>query len=564
MIDKKWIPTKRQEDFLSIPDTIFEALYGGAAGGGKTETLLMLPVSKVSSEGKPLYEYPRFKVLYLRRTYPELKKEVIPRSREIYPHFGFGPFNSTDKVWTHSSGSMIQFGHCEHEKDVAQYDTSEYNMILWDEVTSFTAFMYEYISFTRCRTSNPFLPKIIRAGTNPGNIGHAYFRKRFVAPAREGNVILREHRILDGQDTVVSRIYIPSKATDNTYLMQADPDYINRLNKLPPAEKAAKLDGDWWIFSGQVFDDFRTQPLVGESETANHICDPFTIPYYWPRILAIDWGYSALTVKLAAAINPEPSQRYPGKIYIYKESTARRQKIAEWGADTAREFQGENFIDIVMDPSAWINRGDEGGTVEQQFSLASGFQPRKADNDRISGKLLLQEYLRFQPRPKKFLPTEGFNHELFLKIRRNNGPKAADDYYNTFQPEEAEQFLPKLKIFSTCTGIIENLPKCVYVVDSGRKSEENPEGLAEDVAELKNDVDDYYDTVRYLIKACQYYLDNGIFEHNKVQQQAKIEQRLENTGNLTQYFIDMADVDTSPERNKVRRFSRRRLKYANF
>ena len=301
---KSWQPTPRQEDFLSLPDTIFEALYGGAAGGGKTETLLMLPIIKRDKAGQPLYAHPRFKMLFLRRTFPELDSEVVPRSKEFFPSTGANPYQEKFKRWTWPSGAIFQFGHCEHEKDVAKYDTSEYNIIAFDEATSFTAYQYEYLSFSRCRSASPDLPAIVRSGTNPGNIGHSYFRKRFVEPAKTGNTILRESRIVRGVTQTVLRIFIPSKASDNIHLMKANPDYINHLNRLPDAERAAKADGDWWTFSGQVFDDFRTQPFPDEPLTACHIVPQFRIPDYWPKILAMDWGFSAMTIAGWYAINP--------------------------------------------------------------------------------------------------------------------------------------------------------------------------------------------------------------------------------------------------------------------
>lgn len=555
---KTWKPFKRQADFLSLPDTIFEALYGGSAGGGKTETLLMLPIVR------QFFSHPRFKALFLRRTFPELDNEVIPRSKEIYNAAGFNPYQDHKKRWTHPSGSILQFGHCEHEKDVAKYDTSEYNLILFDESTSFTRHQYLYLTMSRCRSASANLPAFVRAGTNPGNIGHSFFRKRFVKPARDGYRIIKETREFHGQTSELKRIFIPSKAQDNPYLMNNDPTYIARLNSLPAAERAAKLLGDWWSFSGQVFDDWRDEPLPGESSNACHVIDPFQIPSYWPRILSIDWGFSALTCAGWYAINPAPSEKFPAKIYKYREYTCQKTKISTWAVDLKKLSHNEELIDIVLDPSAWGHRGDE-YSIADQFASHFGRAARRADNDRLGGKLLLQEYLRFNPKPVAKIPEMNFDLNLYERIDRISGPEKAAEYKKLFEPEEIERFLPKLQVFRTCSKTIETIPLCVYKRDEDYKSESNEEGNSEDVAEFPGD--DPYDETRYGLKACQNFLDVGLSENNRLAKLARIERQLEESGNYTQYHINMTNYEArEKESNQGLRLHHRnrRLKYANF
>ena len=552
---KTWKPTPRQSEFLSLPDAVFEALYGGAAGGGKTETLEMLPVVKKTKLDTPLYEHPRFKMLYLRRTFPELDSEVIPRSKDIYPAFGFQPYQDQKRRWTHPSGAIIQFGHCEHEKDVKKYDTAEYNIIAFDEATSFTPYQYEYLTFSRCRSASADLPAIVRSGTNPGNIGHGYFRDRFVKPHKQGGVILKESRLVDGVSQTLLRYYCPSKATDNTYLMQADPDYINRLNRLPEAERAAKADGDWWTFSGQVFDDFRVEPFPDEPAAAQHVITPFRIPEYWPKLISIDWGFAAMTICGWYAINPCPTSKYPAKIYKYREYSCKQTKISTWASDIARLSQGETYCDVVLDPSAWGDKGDE-LNIADQFSNVSGFRPRRADNNRISGKILIQEFLRWKPRPPKYIPQEGFDHELALKIRRISGEKSWQEYVALFTPEEVENFLPKFQIFDTCEQTIKALPLCVY-----------DKNKVEDVAEFEGD--DPYDETRYGLKACQNYLTGGLEEHKQDTERARILAEFEQTKNVNHFYRQMASVDANENATAflVKKFHRSkfmRQRHANF
>ena len=132
-MEKVWRPHPRQEEFLSIPYSIFERFYGGAAGGGKSELLVLIPIIK------GFYKHPRFKGLLLRRTYPELERSLIARSREWYPFTG-AKWNDRLHRWTWPSGAFVDFGHIEYEKDVRSYDTTEYNYVGLDELTSFTEF----------------------------------------------------------------------------------------------------------------------------------------------------------------------------------------------------------------------------------------------------------------------------------------------------------------------------------------------------------------------------------------------------------------------------------------
>jgi hypothetical protein len=479
-MDKIWKPHLRQTTFFSLPDTIFEALYGGAAGGGKSEALLMLPIVR------GFYKEPRFKGLLLRRTFPELESEIIIRSREWYPLTG-AKYNEERKRWTFPSGAVMQFGHIEYEEDVRKYDTAEYNYVAYDELTSFTEFQYTYLSKSRCRSSSDRLPSIVRSATNPGNIGHAWVRDYFINPAPYGSIILNKL-------TKLKRIFIQSFAEDNPYLMSHDPGYVNRLDSLPEAERQAKRYGHWDTFAGQVFDEYREIPnkLKNEPDNACHLVQPFQIPDYWLRFLAIDWGYAAMTVALWGALSPKD------RLYIYREYAIKEAKTSTWATDIGRLSGGEKYADIVLCRSAWQNRGTD-LTQQEDFTKYSGLTARMADNDRIAGKLLIQEYLRWKPRPNSKVVKDDFDHVLATHILRQQGIEAYKSYLASFEPEKAEVDLPRLQIFPDCTELRRCIPLCIY--DKKSNVTNKP---AEDVKEFPGD--DPYDTLRYLVSSVDKYL----------------------------------------------------------
>lgn len=421
MNTKIWKPHPgRQEEFLSLPDTIQEALYGGALGGGKTMILLMLPIARA------FYQHPRFQGIVFRRTFPEVEENLIPKSKEWYPLVG-GKYNDTKHAWYFPSGSVIRFGYLDNDDDVRKHDGSEYSYIAYDELEHFTEYMYLQLH-ARNRSPIRELPKIIRCTAMPGGIGHSWVRNRFVEPFIQGGKILKD------KVTGNKRIFIPAKLTDNPSLTDDDPDYINKLRNLPLAEQKAKIDGDWWAFLGQVFPEFRLNRYPDEPPNALHVIEPFEIPTWWPRIASVDWGYDAATAIYKAAISPDR------RVFIYYEYVRRNEYISTWASNFRRESP-EKFRTIALDPSAWHQRGDE-KTVAEQFMEHSGFLVERADNDRVGGRMLFHEFLRWKERPKKYIPPEGYNEETAQRIHRYYGTDALNDYRSLFLPEPDETNTP--------------------------------------------------------------------------------------------------------------------------
>src|SRR5512147_2935937 len=192
-----WRPTERQAAFLAVPYDVFEVLYGGALGGGKSEVGLILPlVSKTIHTKIQLYEHPEFTGIIFRRTYQQLEKSLIPRAEIMYTAVG-ADYNATKRLFEFPdvngiprAGGKIFLSHMENERDVTQHDTNEYNYVFIDQAEQFTEFQLRYIA-SRVRRSNPDLPAIYRLSANPGGISHIYLRKRYVEPAREGHVLLK-------------------------------------------------------------------------------------------------------------------------------------------------------------------------------------------------------------------------------------------------------------------------------------------------------------------------------------------------------------------------------------
>lgn len=549
-----WKPNLAQEPFLAIPTSIKEAFYGGGAGSGKSDVLLVYGIVH------QWHENPRFKQVFQRRTFPELRNEIIPRSREIYTKFG-ATLNRSEMCWTFprpdqyggtgmgNMGAMIFLGHCENEDDVHKYDSMEINLYTPDELTSYTEWIYLYIGFTRVRTSDPTLPAIIRAAGMPGGIGHTWVKKRFVDPYPAGG-----KKIVGKGGN--ARIYIHATLADNPHL---DPTYATSLEALPEAEKKAKKFGDWSAYLGQVFDEFRDRKYPDEPDNALHCIPPFQIPSYWPKFIIGDWGYTAMAYIGYYAVSPSK------RVYLYREQAWIKTKINEWAPYVKEYIQKEEPRLVKFCQSAKQDRGQE-QTIQQQLSEALGVDIELSSNtpgSRVAGKMLVHEYLRWKTKhiPTKEIPI--YNDEYAQWLLRNRGLIAYKEYLRMFDLPEEEKNIPRLQIFlcdkdhtighghpDCCPLMVDSIKACNYDKPKNNKP-------AEDVAEFEGD--DPYDDLRYALDTAERYFDEAEEEFKKVQKQEQIMNQLVATQDMTAFYRNMHRLESMDENyaRPVRRFSRR-------
>jgi phage terminase large subunit len=362
---KRFNPTPKQMEFITANQD--EVLFGGAAGGGKSYGQLIDAWIKA-------FTYPGIKQLLLRRTFPELKRSLIMTSLDIFDQ-GQAKYNESDKKWKFTNGSLIEFGYCDSENDVTQYQSAEYDIIRFDELTHFSEFQYTYL-ISRIRGVNKF-PKQIKSSTNPGGIGHAWVKKRFIDDQIPGREFYGDHDI--------RLIFIPSLVTENTYLMESDPRYIQRLEQLPENQRKALLYGEWEIFEGQYFPEFLKD---------KHVVQPFSIPEHWKRFVSIDWGYNDPCAIYWHAVDQEK------RVYTYRELYI-TQTLASDVSKKIQELSGdENIAYVVGSPDMWQKRGNSDGisgeSIAETFSK-NGLNVIRADNDRLNGWQRMHEYLADAP-----------------------------------------------------------------------------------------------------------------------------------------------------------------------
>lgn len=363
-----WQITRKQKAFIDAGET--EVLFGGAAGGGKS-------YGQIVDAFLFALKYSGSKQLILRRTFAELDKSIIRTVMGLYPREIF-TFNASAHTGRFKNGSVIDFGYCATENDVYQYQSAEYDVIRFDELTHFTEEQYVYL-ISRVRGANSF-PKQIKSSTNPGGVGHSWVKDRFVDPAPENTSFVSKEGI--------SRIFIPSKVDDNKFLMRDDPGYKERLQALPEKDKKALLYGDWNIFEGQYFDEW---------DPSAHVCEPFPIPKEWRVYRAIDYGLDRLACLWVAVDST-------GCHWAFKEKCESNLPIAA-AAQAVIDYTVEDVYCTFAPPDLW-GRGQESGKRKADLFEGNGLHLVKASNDREAGWLAIKELLRKdsngQPRLKFF------------------------------------------------------------------------------------------------------------------------------------------------------------------
>ncbi len=540
LLKEEWKPNPKQELFLRIPFTVKEGLYGGGAGSGKTDVLLLYGIIH------KFHHNPKFKQVFMRRTHADMKKEVIQRAREIYRKLG-ATFNASDMIWTFprldqfgsgykNDGALVILGHCENESDVHSYDSSEISLYTPDELTNSTEYIYLYIAQERNRApKGSGLPSITRAAGMPGGVGHTWVKKRFVDPCKTGN------RIIVGKGGN-KRIYIHSTLDDNED--HIDPTYKQSLEGRPEAERKAKRHGDWDAYLGLVFDEFRTKQYPDEPPNAIHTIEPFQIPTWWPKFVIGDWGFRAMTYILFLAVSPE------GRVYAYRELHWRGVRIEEWAPVVKQYIDIETPRVVKFCRSVSQDRGQE-NTIQEQIEDALGCPIELSLNSsgsRVSGKMLLHEYMRWKPLPQLDQKAQKpYSEERARWLLRNKGMHEYKNYLRLYDPPKTEDNLPRLQIILCnedkhdfhpycCPELVNSIQACSYDKPKDNKP-------AEDVAEF--DGDDPYDTLRYGIDTADTYLLGSSEELIKLKAEAEEMRRLAFTGDQTAFYRNMRRIDST-------------------
>jgi phage terminase large subunit len=355
--------------------------FGGARGGGKTYWLL------AQMGVDDCQRFPGLKCLLLRKVgksnlenFEDLRRRLFRR----LPH----EFSSSRATLTFQNGSRIIAGHFQCEKDIDAYLGLEYDVIGIEEATTLTARKYHDI-VTVCRTSKPGWRPRIYSTTNPGGVGHAWYRSLYVAPFQ--------------QRLESSTRFIPATLDDNAF---TNPEYRHVLDRLSGWQKRAWRHGDWDIAAGQFFTTFRRDC---------HVLDAFDDQRAREWFAALDYGYAHYTVALLGCTDGD------GNLYVVDEHAARNW-LPQQHAEAIRAMLVRHHLQLtgrhatllarfVAGPDLFA-RQSTGLTIAQQYADL-GITLREVRSDRIHG---WAEILKRLGDPDAGIPPTLFIHRRCSRL----------------------------------------------------------------------------------------------------------------------------------------------------
>lgn len=383
-------PNPRQAEFLR--SKVQNVAYGGARGGGKSWAVQRKAVLLALA-------HPGIKIAIVRKTYPELTENHIKPLKALLrcghpdPHQRIASYNDKLKEISFPNGSYILFKYCATDHDLDHFQGTEFNALFLDEATQFSEKQYQHM--TACLRGVDDFPKRSYLTCNPGGQGHGWVKRLFV-----------DRRYRDSEDPD-DYVFIRAGVRDNAALMAADPDYIKRLQALPPKQRRAWLDGDFNVLDGQFFEEFTDDPSHYDDHAWTHVIRPFDIPPEWRVYRSYDYGYARPFSVGWWAMD------YDGVLYRILEMygcTETPNEGVKWAPERqfaeVRRVEREHpylrgrKIRGIADPAIW---GDASGISVADVAMKQGVYFDKGNNDRINGWAQLHYRMAFDDHGKAML-----------------------------------------------------------------------------------------------------------------------------------------------------------------
>lgn len=241
--------------------------------------------------------------LVVRRTRKQLA-DLIEKADGVLSPIG-AKWKDQDKYFRMPNGARLDFAYLERDADAENYQGWSRTRFYGEEIGNFPDPKPLLKMFSILRSAHG-IPCGWRGTGNPGGPGHVWVKQRYIDPAPLG------WRVLTDPKTGLTRIFIPSKVSDNLLLAQHDPGYVSRIMASGnDALVRAWLAGDWSVIAGAYFPEF---------DTGLHVVRPRALPAHWVRFRACDWGSAKPFCVLWFAVSDGSEPEFPrGALVCYRE-----------------------------------------------------------------------------------------------------------------------------------------------------------------------------------------------------------------------------------------------------
>jgi hypothetical protein len=366
-----------QTDLIRCP--VFEVFYGGARGGGKTDSSIGDWFGHSGQYGEHAIG------LFVRRKLTQLS-EAIARARMLGNKIG-AKWLEQKKELVMPNGARLKFAYLERDSDAEEYQGHNYTRVYVEEATNFP-FPDPIMKLKGTLRSSAGVPCGMRLTGNPGGPGHHWVKARYIDPDPKGYHVITEVEDVEIESGTfvkaeIDRVFIPAKLKDNLVLLRNDPTYVMRLRQTGSAALVkAWLEGDWSGVDGTFFSEFDEQKHV--------IKGVLKFPEHWPRMRSMDWG-SAKPFSIGWYTISDGSWLYP------RDAIIKYQEWYGWNGkpnvglkmDAANVAQGvlnrekdQKILYGVADPSVFSNNG---GPSIAEMMIIEGCAWFRGDNARQPG-----------------------------------------------------------------------------------------------------------------------------------------------------------------------------------
>ena len=390
---------------------IYELLYGGARGGGKTDAGLAWMLIDT--------DHPMYRGLVIRKNSEDLS-DWIDRARRMYPH---AQISGKPPVIRFPSKAEIRTGHLKDDQAYSKYQGHEYQRMLLEELTQIPEELSYLKLLSSCRSTVPELEPRVFSTANPGGKGHAWVKSRFIDRASPYTAF---------KDPISGRyrMFVPATVEDNPTILTHDPDYVRFLESLPEPLRSAWRSGDWDVFAGQYFIEYHPNTHCLNVEEANKI--GFGNP--WNRkYIGMDWGYANPFCALWLEVTPDDT------VFVYRELYGKEKHPIEWADDIVRLSQGEEIHMVLADPSMWIRNpmswNNPGTAMYSDKSIAQSIESGidypivPANNNRVNGWMNMARLLHYTDKSRPnlyFVDCPNLARTLPLMLRDDKNPEDID------------------------------------------------------------------------------------------------------------------------------------------